>query len=292
MSVLLCDSNGEMWYTRAKELNVNYISMPYTLEDVEYFYDLGENTDFKHFYERVRAGKTPITSALNPENYKDILRPFFEKGEDVLYVSFSHAMSGTFNQLDKALIDLKKEFPRRTCTIFNTNAISLGAGIQQEQAALMKQAGKTDKQIIDFLKVFTHKVAVYFVVSDLMHLKRGGRLSATAAFAGTMLQLKPMLTFDENGGLKVIEKISGMKKALNTLAKKVNEGVVDKDKYSVYVIDADAPADGDTVAKLIAEVHPDAKIIRQTIGPVIGTHCGPGTVGVIFVANERPIPLK
>jgi DegV family protein with EDD domain len=292
MSVLLCDSNGEMWYTRAKELNVNYVSMPYTLEDVEYFYDLGENTDFKHFYERVRGGITPITSALNPENYKDILRPFFEKGEDVLYVSFSHAMSGTFNQLDKALIDLKKEFPRRTCTIFNTNAISLGAGIQQEQAALMKQAGKTDKQIIDFLKVFTHKVATYFVVDDLMHLKRGGRLSAVAAFAGTMLQLKPMLTFDENGGLKVIEKISGKKKALATLAKKVNEGIVDKDKYSVYVLDADEPADGDTVAKLIAEVHPDAKIIRQTIGPVIGTHCGPGTVGVIFVANERPIPLK
>ena len=141
MSVLLCDSNCELWYTRVKELGLDYISMPYCYGGGEYGYDLGENTDFKKFYDAVRGGTVPKTMALNPENYKEILTPYFKAGEDVLYISFSHAMSGTFAQLDAALKELKKEFPERKCTVFNTNSICLGAGIQVETAAELKQKG-------------------------------------------------------------------------------------------------------------------------------------------------------
>lgn len=138
MSVLICDSNGELWHTRAEELKLDYISMPYYIGGEEYFYDLGKNTDFKKFYATVRGGEIPKTQALNPEDYKRILTPYFERGEDVLYVSFSHKMSGTFQQLDTALNELKEIYPDRKCTVFDTNSISLGAGIQAEQAAIMK----------------------------------------------------------------------------------------------------------------------------------------------------------
>ena len=104
MSVLICDSNGELWYTRARELGLDYISMPYFYGGQEYFYDLGEHTDFKGFYDAVRSGEIPKTQALNPEEYKRILIPYFERGEDVLYVSFSHKLSGTFSSLDTALL--------------------------------------------------------------------------------------------------------------------------------------------------------------------------------------------
>lgn len=291
MSVLLCDSNCELWYTRAKELGLEYISMPYLYGGVEYGYDLGENTDFKKFYDAVRGGAVPKTQALNPENYKEILTPYFKAGEDVLYISFSHAMSGTFAQLDIALKELKEQFPERKCTVFNTNSVCLGTGIQVEAAAELKQKGASDGEILAFLKEFTNRVAMYFVVDDLMHLKRGGRLSAGAAVAGTLLSIKPMLTVNEEGGLNVFEKVMGRKKAVRALADKVIKGLTGTE-YSVYVVDADCKEDGDELAEKIKAARPDAKIVRQTVGPVIGSHCGPDTLGVIFIADKRPVELR
>ncbi len=290
MSVLICDADGDLWYTRAEELGLYSIAMPYSYKGNVYYYDLGKNTDFRDFYDAVRAGEIPTTMALNPEEYVQILEPYFAAGEDVLYVSFSHAMSGTFDHLDKALEQLREKYSDRKCTVFDTKSICLGSGIQMEYAAELKNGGASDEEILDKLKAFRDRVCVYFVVDDLMHLKRGGRLSGIAAFAGTLLSLKPVLTIDEHGSLKVFEKITGKKKALRKMADRVIAELTGTE-YSVYVLDADVPEEGDALAEMIREARPEAKIVRQTVGPVIGSHCGPGTVGVIFVGDKRPIPL-
>ena len=290
MSVLICDADGELWFTRQEELGLDYISMPYSIDGNIYYYDLGKNTDLKKFYDDMRNGSAPTTMALNPAEYVDILEKYFSQGQDLLYVSLSHKMSGTFNQLQTALNELKDKYPERKCVVFDTNAISLGAGIQMEYAAMLRNAGASDDEILAKLSEFTHKVAMYFIVDDLVYLKRGGRLSAFAAFAGNLLGLKPILTTDEEGGLNAIEKIAGKRKAIKKIAEKVVETLTDT-SMPVYILDADAPADGEMLANLIAEKRPDAKIVRQMVGPVIGAHCGPGTVGAIFVANERPISL-
>ena len=290
MSVLICDADGELWFTRQEELGLDYIAMPYSVNDNIYYYDLGKNTDLKKFYDDMRNGAAPTTMALNPQEYVDILEKYFSKGEDLLYVSFSHKMSGTFNQLQTALNELKDKYPERKCVVFDTKSISLGAGIQMEYAAMLKNQGATDEEILAKLAEFTHKVSMYFIVDDLVYLKRGGRLSAFAAFAGNLLGLKPILTTDAEGGLNAVEKITGKRKAIKAIAEKVVNTLTDT-SMPVYIVDADVPADGDFLASLIAEKRPDAKIVRQTIGPVIGAHCGPGTVGAIFVAEKRPIPL-
>lgn len=291
MSVLLIDADGELWYTRQEELGVDCIKMPYAYNDETYYYDLGKNTDFRKFYDAVRGGTVPTTMALNPQEYVEILEPYFQKGEDVLYVSFSHAMSGTFDHLQTALKQLKEKYPQRKCTVFDTKSISLGAGIQMEYAAQLKNSGATDEEIISALEKFTDRVAVYFVVDDLNHLKRGGRLSGFAAFAGTLLQIKPILSMDAKGGLSVLQKVTGKKQALRTIADKVAAELTGTE-YSVYIVDADVPSEGDALANLIKEKRPEAKIVRQAVGPVIGAHCGPGTIGVIFIADKRPIPLE
>ncbi len=290
MSVLLIDADGELWYTRQEELGVRCIQMPYSYCGKEYYYDLGKNTDFDAFYKAVRGGEVPKTMALNPQEYVDIIEPIFAEGEDVLYVSFSHKMSGTFDHLHTALEQLKEKYPDRKCTVFDTKSISLGAGIQMEYAAELKNNGASDEEIIAALTEFTDRVAVYFVVDDLMHLKRGGRLSGIAAFAGTLLGLKPILTLDENGSLGVLTKKAGKRTALKLIADNVVNQLTGTD-YSVYVVDADSKDDGDWLAEQIRAKRPEAKIVRQLVGPVIGAHCGPGTIGVIFIADKRPIPL-
>ena len=291
MSTMIFDSNGELWYTRTEELGLDYISMPYYIDGQEYFYDLGKATDFRKFYDLVRAGNIPKTQALNPEDYKKFLTPYFERGEDILYISFSHRLSGTFQSLELALRELKESYPDRRCTVFDTNSISLGAGIQVEEAAKLWKKGASDEEILDFLKTFTDRVCVYFVVDDLMHLKRGGRCSGLAAVAGTVLGLKPMLSVGADGGLTVLSKIAGRKKAIRTLAEKVAEELTDE-SCSVYVVDADCPEEGDRLRDLILEKRPNAHVVRQIVGPVIGSHCGPGTLGVIFVGDHRPVPLE
>ncbi len=290
MSALIIDADGELWYTRQEELGVDYIKMPFSYGGKEYDYDLGKQTDFRAFYDAVRKGEVPKTMALNPDDYERILEPYFKKGEDVLYISFSHAMSGTFDHLNTALRTLNKHYPNRKCRVFDTKAISLGAGIQMEYAAELKNKGASDDEIIKALKELRDRVSVYFVVENLMHLKRGGRLSGAAAFAGTLLSLKPVLTHDENGGLKVFEKITGKKKALRKMADRVIEELTGTE-FPVYIVDADCPDEGDALREMILEKRPEARIIRQIVGPVIGAHCGPGTVGVIFVADKRPVPL-
>lgn len=290
MSTMIFDSNGELWYTRAEELGLDYISMPYYINGEEYFYDLGKATNFRKFYDLVRAGNIPKTQALNPEDYKNFLTPYFERGEDILYISFSHKLSGTFQSLDLALRELRERFPDRKCTVFDTNSISLGTGIQVEAAARRKAEGASDEEILAFLSAFTDRVCVYFTVDDLMHLKRGGRCSGLAAVAGTVLGLKPMLSMGADGGLAVLSKISGRKKAIRTLAEKVASELTDE-SYPVYVVDADCPEEGDKLRDLILEKRPGANVVRQIVGPVIGSHCGPGTLGVIFIGDKRPVPL-
>ncbi len=290
MSTMIFDSNGELWYTRAEELGLDYISMPYYINGEEYFYDLGKATNFRKFYDLVRAGNIPKTQALNPEDYKNFLTPYFERGEDILYISFSHKLSGTFQSLDLALRELRERFPDRKCTVFDTNSISLGTGIQVEAAARRKAEGASDEEILAFLSAFTDRVCVYFTVDDLMHLKRGGRCSGLAAVAGTVLGLKPMLSVGADGGLAVLSKISGRKKAIRTLAEKVVSELTDE-SYPVYVVDADCPEEGDKLRDLILEKRPGANVVRQIVGPVIGSHCGPGTLGVIFIGDKRPVPL-
>lgn len=187
---------------------------------------------------------------------------------------------------------LKEEFPDRKFTVFNTKEISLGAGLQVKYAAELWRTGASDGELFKFLNEFTNRVATYFACDDLMYLHKGGRLSLTSGIFGTILGIKPVLTFNEEGGLSVVYKVRGRKRTIRNLARRVVEDGVELDKYEVYVVDADCGEDGDLLARLIKEGRPEAEVKRQIVGPVIASHCGPGTLGVIFVAKERPIKLS
>jgi DegV family protein with EDD domain len=287
MSVIFCDSNCELWHTHLKELKYNVISMPYTIAEQEYFYDNGEKTDFKKFYDMVREGKMPITSALNRDNYIEYFEPFFKQGEEILYVSFSEKMSGTFNFMNQAIEELKAKYPKAKFTRFDTKSISMGAGLQVYLAGKFFRAGHSVEETLKYLESITGNVSMMFMVDSLNHLKRGGRLSTASAFFGSLMQIKPVLKVNNEGSLYVYSKQKGQNKAVQYIIDELKTNYQELDGCPISVLDADNPEYGDKLYEGIKEAFPDKEIWRQPIGPTVGTHCGPGTVAVCFPAKAR-----
>ncbi len=288
MSVLFCDTDCELWYTTAKELGVKVIGMPYTVDGEEKMYDLGENTDFKDFYSKMRAGSSVSTAGLNKEIYLDIFRPYFEAGEDILYVAFSSKMSNTFEPLAAAIAELESQFPKARYRKFDTLNICLGAGILVYLAAKFFAAHDGDiDATYDYLSDIVGKVKVNFVVGDLRYLARGGRLSPSKARMGNVLQAKPVLHVDKEGEISVLTKVIGAKKAMSYVVDEFAAHYRNVDDAPVFIVGADCD---DLVAELkdrVAAIAPDADLRVQPVGPVIGAHCGPGTYGIIYMSDER-----
>ncbi len=281
MSRFFCDSNCELWYAVQESLGINYISMPYTVEHEEYYYDLGKNTDSKAFFDKMRKGAVPKTSALNKQNYLDYFEPVFASGEDIFYLTFSQKMSGTFGSMNLAIEELKEKYPERKITVVDSKNISMGAGILVYLTALKHNEGASDSELEEYAIQMREKIKCYFTVGDLVYLKRGGRLSSFEAFMGGILNIKPIIS-PVDGKLESIMKVNGRKKSLKTLFDILERDGVDLTK-PISIINADCEEDANFLLSMVKEKFPSADVWVQQVGPVIGSHCGPDTVGLIFV---------
>lgn len=287
MYQLFCDSNCELWHTTVKELGLNVIKMPYTLEGQEYFYDMGENTDLRHFFDAMKAGEVPKTSALNEAIYLDYFEPVLARGEDIFYVSFSHKMSKTFDSMDRAIATLKEKYPDREIRCVDSLSISMGCGFVVYYAALKYKQGATMDELEEYVKDLAAHTATFFAVEDLTYLYRGGRVSGVSKVVGNLLGIKPVLHFDEEGKIVNISKERGFKRALSAMLNYMKTRGEDVDKYKIVVIHADYKDMADKFVKSIKAEYPAADVVVQLVGPVIGAHCGPGTVGLIFHCKEK-----
>ena len=284
MYKLFCDSNCELWHTTIEELGLEVIKMPYTLDDKEYFYDMGKDTDFEGFFKAMREGAVPKTSALNEYAYTEYFEPVLAAGQDIFYITFSHAMSATFNAMNSAIAALK---PERTVRTVDTKTISLGAGFIVYYAAQKYRQGATMDELEEYVNELVPHTATYFAVEDLTYLYRGGRVSGVSKVFGNLLNIKPILCFNDEGKIVNIDKQKGFKKAMAALRGYMAEKAEGLDKYKVFVLQADCPEAAKTFVADIKAQFPAADVVVQPVGPVIGSHCGPGTIGLIFHAKER-----
>lgn len=287
MYQLFCDSNCELWHTTVKELGLNVIRMPYILDGEEIFYDMGENTDFKAFFDKMRAGSTPKTAALNEYAYTEYFEPILARGEDIYYITFSHQMSGTFNAMKNVIAKLKEKYPDREIRFKDSKLISLGSGFVAYYGALKYKNGATMDELDAYLDDLIKHTATYFVVDDLTYLYRGGRVSGVSRVFGNLLGIKPVLYFNEEGKILNINKVKGFKKALSTLLGYIKAKGSELDQYKMFVLHADCENVANAFVDSIKAQFGDLDVVLQPVGPVIGAHCGPGTIGLIFHAKEK-----
>lgn len=285
MAVLFCDTDCELWYTHANKYDLKVIRMPYFIDGEEKYADLGEETDTDDFFNRMKNGASALTAGLNKQNYYDIFKPYFEKGEDILYMTFSNAMSGTFNYLALAINELKAEYPKVKYLQFDTKNICVGAGLVVYMGAkYCREHGDDIEATYKYLESIVDHIGVYFVVEDMKYLARGGRISPAKAAIGNFMQIKPVLSVDHSGKLDLCSKQNGMKKAIRYMLERFDTEYKNIDDAPICIIDA---INGDVAEDMLAKLkenHPElnVEIWRQPVGPVIGAHAGPGTVGIIF----------
>lgn len=287
MRTFFIDTDSELPFQTAKELGLEIIRMPYTLDGIEYYDDAGEHGDYKEFFHALREQKESKTSALNTQDYLDILEPHFKNGDEMFYLTFSHKMSATFQFLDAAVKELSEKYPKASFRQFDSNSISMGSGMQCYYAGKMFKEGKSFDEIIAFLEEFSPHIATYFAVDDINHLKRGGRLSGTTAFFANVLGIKPILYVTDEGTIVKYDTVKGSKKVNDYLINLMKETATDLDKYDVFLLHGDCIERGEALKAAVEENFPETTVHLQMVGPVIGTHAGPGVVGVIFHAKHR-----
>lgn len=285
---LLTDSTADLPASLVEELDLQVYPMAFVLEEKAYRdYPDGRELDIHAFYESLRHGKMSSSSQINQQQMVDWVSPFLENGEDVLYLAFSSGLSGTYQSARLAQEELRERFPDRTFTVVDSLCASMGEGLLAYYAAAMRQKGCTLEETAAWLEENKLKLCHWFTVDDLHHLKRGGRVSPATAVVGTMLNIKPVLHVDDNGHLIPMEKVRGRRQSLEALVRHMKETIENPEEQMIFISHGDCPQDAEYVASRIRETMTVRDIRIHTIGPVIGTHSGPGTVAVFFLGSHR-----
>ena len=257
-------------------------------DEVYQSYLKGERTDLKQFYTMMREGKVFKTSLPNLAESEALFRELLGSGRDVLYIAFSSGLSGTYQALSLMAAQLQEEFPERKIHVVDSLAASGGQGLLVWYAMQHARAGESIDQVRDWLEENKLHLAHWFTVDDLMFLFRGGRVSKTAAWAGTLLNIKPVLHVDDEGHLIPMEKVRGRKKSLNALIdhmeKSANKPISDQ---MVFITHGDCIEDAEYVAAKIKERFGVKEVVINYVDPVIGAHSGPGTMALFFLADKR-----
>ena len=283
--VIFTDSSCDISYETVKEWGSDYSHLTFRFNDSNTEYT-GATMDTKEFYEKMRQGGIAKTSAINPDGFIARFEEYLKDGTDVLYLGFSSGLSTTYRSGVLAANFLSEKYPERKILCVDTLCASAGQGLLLKMAIDKKESGATIEETRDYVESIKMNIVHWFTVDDLVYLKRGGRVSATTAFVGNMLGIKPVMHVDNEGHLVNVAKVRGRKMAILELAKKYGELHLDDEGY-VYISHGDCLADAEFLAKTIEEKYGRKTEIITFVGPVIGAHSGPGTLALFFVGKER-----
>ena len=286
---IVTDSSSNLTEEVIDQFDLHILPLTFMVDGEEHHsYLKGQKTDLKQFYTMMREGKVITTSLPNLAESEALMRGLLEQGRDILYLGFSSGLSGTFEATELLMRDLAAEFPERTLLAVDTLAASGGEGLLVWHAVQRARAGAPIGEVRDWVEENKLHLAHWFTVDDLMFLFRGGRVSKTAAWAGTMLNIKPVMHVDDEGHLIPLEKVRGRKKSLNALVDHMEKSAVQPiDQQMVFITHGDCLEEAEYVAEQVKERFGVKEVVINYVDPVIGAHSGPGTMALFFLADKR-----
>ena len=289
MYTLFTDTDCDITPEIAARYGYKLISMPYTIEGEQIFpYVSFKEFDYKAFYNRLRKGVIPTTSALSPVEYVNYFEPEFKAGRDILYVHFSAAMTATFNSMRLALEELAETYPERKLYQIDTKGITLGSYNICLEIGEMYKNGASIEDIQKWAEVEIDKTAFYFYADDLKFFGKSGRVSGFAAFFGNVIGLKPIIYIGNDGKMTTKDKCRGRKNALQKLLQYVIDLEEDIKDHRVTIAHTDALEIAEEFGNMMkAHFGDDLKIEYEVVNPTAGSHCGPNAMGVSFHAKHR-----
>ena len=281
---IITDSCCDLTDAQLQQLQVSCanLTVMYNGENHRNFY---EPAAVKAFYDQVRDGVMATTAAANPDDWAQQMIPALEAGRDVLVITFSSGLSTTYQSAVIASKDLQEEYPQRKIIVIDSLAAALGQGLLVYHACRKRDEGMGIEELAAWVEQNKLNLCHWVTVDDLSHLKRGGRISATSAIVGSMLNIKPIIHVDNDGHLINCAKVRGRKAAMEYLVKKFSETATDFD--TVFIGHGDCPEDAATLEAMLRGKHDIKEITTGYVGPVIGAHTGPGVLVVFFMGSQR-----
>ena len=286
--VLMTDSSADLSQEMVQEQGVTVLPLSFTIQGKVYRnYPDNREMDLPLFYDMLRAGELATTSAVNVAEYTQAVEPILQEKKDVLILAFSSGLSSTYQASVLAAGELREKYPDRKIYTVDTLCASLGQGLLVYLAAQEQRKGKSIEEVRDWAEETKLHLCHQFTVDDLHFLKRGGRISATTAVVGSMLQIKPVLHVDNEGHLINIGKARGRQASLKALVDKMEKTVTEEGRKTVFISHGDCRKDAVTVADMVRERFGTQDIRINFVGPVIGAHSGPGTLALFYLGTER-----
>ena len=268
--------------------NIHFIPMKYMIDDQEYVMDRQQTEEeLDHFYQKMKDGSITGTSQITPYTYEQVFRKEAEQGHDVLYLCLSSGLSSTYASSLNAAQSVMEDFPDVKIESVDTLGATGGVGLLLMQAIKGRDEGKTISENAAYLRQIAPDIGFWFMVEDLEYLKRGGRVSATAAFAGNVLNLKPVLKINDEGKIINISKQRGVQRAVKYLLECYEGSYDDTISSDVIVAHAVCKERAEKMRDEILRINPGAKVQICPMGPVIGSHTGPGFAAIIHFGNRN-----
>ena len=286
--VLMTDSSADLSQEMVQELGVTVLPLSFTIQGKVYRnYPDNREMDLPLFYDMLRAGELATTSAVNVAEYTQAVEPILQEKKDVLILAFSSGLSSTYQASVLAAEELREKYPDRKIYTVDTLCASMGQGLLVYLAVQEQRKGRSIEEVRDWAESTKLHLCHQFTVDDLHFLKRGGRISATTAVVGSMLQIKPVLHVDNEGHLISIGKARGRQASLKALVDKMEKTVTEEGRKTVFISHGDCRKDAVAVADMVRERFGTQDVRINFVGPVIGAHSGPGTLALFYLGTER-----